>query len=405
MYGARVRPVLPPHRAARQERERRARPRRRLRHPPARPADERLADRDPRPRLAVFAGTVRRVGGPEHEPMLAGRECRIALGQSQAAFAAMLGVSPESYRTWDAGRRATPLKILARARALATHRDDHANFRVCTDEEIALLSDADPGNNPPQSGCIYEDQALIRPDTTINYEAGVRRSWRDGRFSANGTLFHVAWEDIQVTGLTPFSSQPITLNGGGAVSRGVELAGAAGLTNALRFRGSWSYTHAELSQDSPGLLEDGADAFEGDRPVPIEAERRGEKKRTKASRDFRRNSASERPIWRVRGRPGRPLRRGRSSACASRLTAIRTAALRVGSPAMVSYPSCRKWYRSHQSNTSASVIWLVGVGLNPRYWGTVRRRHERRCPQLFSGTRAPTADWPAWPGPGARHAR
>ena len=54
------------------------------------------------------------------------RECRIASGKSQAAFAAMLGVSPESYRTWDAGRRATPPKILARARALATHRDDHA---------------------------------------------------------------------------------------------------------------------------------------------------------------------------------------------------------------------------------------------------------------------------------------
>ena len=52
------------------------------------------------------------------------RECRIALGKSQAAFAAMLGVSPESYRTWDAGRRATPPKMLARARALATHRDD-----------------------------------------------------------------------------------------------------------------------------------------------------------------------------------------------------------------------------------------------------------------------------------------
>ena len=38
----------------------------------------------------------------------------------------MLGVSPESYRTWDAGRRATPPKMLARARALATHRNDHA---------------------------------------------------------------------------------------------------------------------------------------------------------------------------------------------------------------------------------------------------------------------------------------
>ena len=53
------------------------------------------------------------------------RECRIAVGQSQSSFAAMLGVSPESYRTWDAGRRATPPKILARARALATHRDEH----------------------------------------------------------------------------------------------------------------------------------------------------------------------------------------------------------------------------------------------------------------------------------------
>ena len=54
------------------------------------------------------------------------RECRIALGKSQAAFAAMLGASPESYRTWDAGRRVTPSQVMARARVLVTHRDDHA---------------------------------------------------------------------------------------------------------------------------------------------------------------------------------------------------------------------------------------------------------------------------------------
>ena len=54
------------------------------------------------------------------------RECRIALGKSQAAFAAMLGASPESYRTWDAGRRAPPPKMLARVRALATHRNEQA---------------------------------------------------------------------------------------------------------------------------------------------------------------------------------------------------------------------------------------------------------------------------------------
>ena len=54
------------------------------------------------------------------------RECRITLGKSQVAFAAMLGASPESYRTWDAGRRATPSKLLARAHALAVHGDDNA---------------------------------------------------------------------------------------------------------------------------------------------------------------------------------------------------------------------------------------------------------------------------------------
>ena len=65
------------------------------------------------------------------------------------------------------------------------------NFRVCTDAEIALLTDADDRNDPPQSGCIYPDQAFIRPDTTTNYEAGLRRSWRDERVTLSATLFHV----------------------------------------------------------------------------------------------------------------------------------------------------------------------------------------------------------------------
>ena len=54
------------------------------------------------------------------------RDCRIALGQSQVQFAARLGVPAESYRTWDSGRRRVPGRVLARARALATHRDEQA---------------------------------------------------------------------------------------------------------------------------------------------------------------------------------------------------------------------------------------------------------------------------------------
>ena len=54
------------------------------------------------------------------------RECRIALGQSQAAFAATLGVSPESYRTWDTGRRVTPPKMLP-DRSASRHRNRPAS--------------------------------------------------------------------------------------------------------------------------------------------------------------------------------------------------------------------------------------------------------------------------------------
>ena len=67
------------------------------------------------------------------------RACRIELGQSQAAFAATLGSSPESYRTWDAGRRAPPPKVLARARALATHQDDLLG-RACGSSSISFES-------------------------------------------------------------------------------------------------------------------------------------------------------------------------------------------------------------------------------------------------------------------------
>lgn len=52
------------------------------------------------------------------------RGCRRALSLSQAAFAAALGVSPETYRVWDSARRQPPAQVLDRARALVVHRKD-----------------------------------------------------------------------------------------------------------------------------------------------------------------------------------------------------------------------------------------------------------------------------------------
>ena len=53
------------------------------------------------------------------------RQCREALGLSQVNFAAQLGVSLETYRTWDAGRRPVRPEMLTRANELALRHDPH----------------------------------------------------------------------------------------------------------------------------------------------------------------------------------------------------------------------------------------------------------------------------------------
>lgn len=132
------------------------------------------------------------------------------------------------------------------------------NFRVCSPEDIAA---GEAGNQP---SCIYEHQKRFKPDATVNYEVGLRGSWLDGRVAANGSLFHTEWKDAQMSGRTPFSKQGITQNTD-ARSRGLHLALALHPTESFLLRGFWSYFRAELTEDAPGLLPEGADAFKGDR--------------------------------------------------------------------------------------------------------------------------------------------
>jgi DNA-binding transcriptional regulator YiaG len=54
------------------------------------------------------------------------RQCRHALALSQADFAAQLGVSLETYRTWDSGRRPVRSETLTRANELALRQNPHA---------------------------------------------------------------------------------------------------------------------------------------------------------------------------------------------------------------------------------------------------------------------------------------
>jgi len=78
-----------------------------------------------------------------HAPLtsLTIRQCREALGLSQASFAGQLGVGLETYRTWDSGRRHVRADMLTRANELALRRDAHALLKF---EALARLIHVHP---------------------------------------------------------------------------------------------------------------------------------------------------------------------------------------------------------------------------------------------------------------------
>lgn len=63
------------------------------------------------------------------------RGIRIRLQLSQPQFAAMLGVSPETFRTWDSGRRVVPPAWLEQARELVAANDPG---RLWSLQELAI---------------------------------------------------------------------------------------------------------------------------------------------------------------------------------------------------------------------------------------------------------------------------
>jgi iron complex outermembrane recepter protein len=117
---------------------------------------------------------------------------------------------------------------------------------------------------PGQNVCALPHERTIDPDRTTNYELGVHSTFRDGRTNLNAAVFHIDWDDIQTLSTTQNGNIPITVNGGGARSRGVELSVQNRTNGPWSFTASYAYADAELTTDAQGLV-DGADAFAGDR--------------------------------------------------------------------------------------------------------------------------------------------
>lgn len=121
---------------------------------------------------------------------------------------------------------------------------------------------------PGQNLCALPDELSFAPDTTKNKEIGIRASLFDGKLRTTLAFFHIDWDGIQLDGLTENGAIGITVNGGKAVSKGVEFSFNARPFEGFSVQGNWSYTDAYLTEAVPGLLKTRTnefDALPGDR--------------------------------------------------------------------------------------------------------------------------------------------
>jgi outer membrane receptor protein involved in Fe transport len=125
-------------------------------------------------------------------------------------------------------------------------------YRIGNSNGVGPCPDPVPPNQ--QLACALPDEMLFLPDKTLNYELGAKTQWLDKRLTLTAALFYIQWEDIQVSSATVNGAIPITKNGQGAESSGVELNFAWDLTDNLNIAGSYSYTKAELTDLAPALI-------------------------------------------------------------------------------------------------------------------------------------------------------
>jgi iron complex outermembrane recepter protein len=125
-------------------------------------------------------------------------------------------------------------------------------YRFGAGNGIAPCPNPLPANQ--QLICALPDEFQYFPDKTTNYELGLRSQWADGRLTLNGALYYIDWQDPQLASATVNGSQPITKNGEGAETSGIEISLDASLTDRLNLGFSYSHSRAELTDVAPDLV-------------------------------------------------------------------------------------------------------------------------------------------------------
>jgi outer membrane receptor protein involved in Fe transport len=101
------------------------------------------------------------------------------------------------------------------------------------------------------------------PDTTDNYEVGLKGFFFDHKLSIDGSAYYIDWKNIQITNTQHPSGISYVINGPGATSKGVEVTVSARPLPGMTIGATASWNDARLSEGLP--VESGEIASKGDR--------------------------------------------------------------------------------------------------------------------------------------------
>lgn len=143
---------------------------------------------------------------------------------------------------------------------LMTYATYSKGYRIGGPNSVApcpnpLPNDPDgDGKNNTQIICALPNEIQYGPDSTKNIEVGIRAQLFGRKLSVNFNVFHIKWQGLQVDSATLNGIAGITVNGGGAKSKGFESSFQFRPIPELSIQGTYAYTDAKLTEDVPGII-------------------------------------------------------------------------------------------------------------------------------------------------------
>jgi len=120
---------------------------------------------------------------------------------------------------------------------------------------VPLPNDPDGDNvNNTQLICALPWEQQYGPDTTKNIELGLRAQLFERMLSFNFNVFQIDWEGLQIASATLNGITGITVNGGGARSKGFETSFELRPVPELTIQGTYSYLDAKLTDDAADII-------------------------------------------------------------------------------------------------------------------------------------------------------